>query len=771
MARSNAGAGMGMVEKDQGPRAKGIGSGGKKMSLTDVGVNFKMTGAESLESRLRAMESSFRGVSKAVDNNAIGAKLDTMTGHFERMHNGVNRWLRLTAGSITAFLTGKAVTGLANWIMGGSGAAVDQNKDFLRFKGMSDQTLKILDEHYKALSKTRQANKEEYFDMYQQIGPILRTSDPELLKRGGQAAYDLKYSLFGNKGTPLQAANFARPIVSGYGATATSEQRAELLERTAAYAAYTTEKFGVTGHDLEMIIQQLAGPYAASGKSKETLFAHAGLVGEIVGVPGGEALKGLLSKEGTAFGELITEAEKQKLMSRIQAQDPSIRSMADLPEEMQQAINREMGQAKTHYAAQGGRMLAEGNIAGYYAEIQKALAEIRQLSAKTGVSPGAVISQSFGETAMKALGTLAQAEASGKVKAAEKEMQGIDPSQLTQKINEAQKSLGIRAITFEQQLGNFSSELRRVFEPMAVSMLQSWEKSLTDIRAAFTGADGGVSISQQLGEFIRGLSAGWAGPQAELQGISAEIAPLRDRLRNFLSGINADSGKAIGDAANQFAAAAKQFAWIVGALYKVVSLNGLLDSSAQKKEGTVANAVNTLGGIAGAAAGYLGSAAIGAKSLFARGIATAFGYNVGTQTAENPWAGAWAGGILGGLRGGSRGGAWGALSGALGGAAMGSLGAPLSSLAPENEPSLFDRNMMPPRIADAWDAWRLSGSPGASEPTVIQSKPEVTNNVEISVDGEKLADAVTSRVWTKMQENIQMERDRNWKNSMDYSGF
>lgn len=742
------------------------------MSLTDIGVNFKMTGAESLESRMKMLETAFRGLNRSVDSNNIGGKLDTMSGHFEKMHNNVNKWLRLTAASITGFLTGQAVSGLAKWIMGGTGAAVDQNKDFLRFKGMNEQTLKILDQHYKTLSKTRQANKEEYFDMYQQIGPILRTTDPELLKRGGQAAYDLKYSLFGNKGTPLQAANFARPIVSGYGATATPEERAALLERTAAYAAYTTEKYGVTGHDLELIIQQLAGPYAASGKSKETLFAHAGLVGEVVGVPGGEALKGLLSKEGTAYGELIAEAEKQNLMANIQAQNPNIRSMADLPDELQQAINREMGQAKTHYAAQGGRMLAEGNIAGYYAEIQKALAEIRQLSAKTGVSPGAVISQSFGETAMKALGTLAEAEASGKVRAAEKEMQGLDPTKLSRKIDENQKSLGIKAVTFEQQLGNFSSELRRVFEPVAVEMLQSWEKSLSDIRSVFSDGSGGTSISQQIGEFMQGLAAGWAGPQAELQSISAEVAPLKERLRSFLSGINADSGKSIGEAANLFVTAAKQFAWVVGALYKVVSLNGLLDSNAPKKQGILANTVDAIGGAIGAGASWLAASTLGAKSLIVKGLAAGAGYNIGSNAAENPWAGAWVGGLTGALRGARSGaGPHGIISGALGGAALGSLGAPLSSLAPQNEPSLFSENMMPPRIADAWNSWKLGGSPGASEPTVIQSKPEVTNNVEISVDGEKLAEAVTTRVWNKVQENIQMERDRNWKNSMDYSGF
>lgn len=742
------------------------------MSLTDIGVNFKMTGAESLDSRMKMLETSFRGLSRAVDNNALGGKLDTMTGHFAKMHDNVNKWLRLTAASITGFLTGQAVSGLARWIMGGTGAAVDQNKDFLRFKGMSEQTLKILDDHYKTLSKTRQANKEEYFDMYQQIGPILRTTDPELLKRGGQAAYDLKYALFGNKGTPLQAANFARPIVSGYGATATPEQRAELLERTAAYAAYTTEKFGVTGHDLELIIQQLAGPYAAAGKTKESLFAHAGLVGEIVGVPGGEALKGLLSKEGTAYGELLAEAQKQKLMADIQAQNPSIRSMADLPEEMQQAINKEVGQAKIHFAAAGGRILAAGDMAGYYDDIQKALADIRQLSAKTGVSPAAVISQTFGEVAMKALGTLAQAEASGKVRSAEKDMLGLDPSRLTASIDSAQKSLGIKAVTFEQQLGNFSSELRRVFEPVAVEMLQSWEKSLSDIRAAFTGGDGGMSISQQIGQFMQGLSAGWNGPQAELQGISAEITPLKERMRSFLAGINADSGKSIGEAVNLFVTAAKQFAWVVGALYKVVSLNGLLDSNAPKKQGVLSNTIDTISSVAAAAASWTVANALGAKSWIVKGLAAGAGYNIGSNAAENPWAGAWTGGLLGGLRGARSGtGPMGIISGALGGAALGSLGAPLSSLAPANEPTLFDNNMMPPRIADAWNSWKLSGSPGANEPTVIQSKPDITNNVEVIVDGEKLADAVTSRVWNRVQENIQTERDRNWKNSMDYSGF
>ncbi len=162
--------------------------------ISDVGVNFKMTGGNAFEQQIKGIETSFKHLSTALGNNQIKGHLDKMEGHFRGMHRGIKAQLRLTETAIAGFLGGKVVSGLKNWVLGGTGADIDKQKDYLRIHGATTEGLNNLSKSLDQLADKRPTDKLSGWSIGENIMSMLGgLDDPALVKRAIDANSNLAY--------------------------------------------------------------------------------------------------------------------------------------------------------------------------------------------------------------------------------------------------------------------------------------------------------------------------------------------------------------------------------------------------------------------------------------------------------------------------------------------------------------------------------------------------------------------------------------------------
>jgi hypothetical protein len=560
--------------------------------LTDIGVNFQLKGGDSFASQMNQMKSSFESFSSTISSlstDKIKGHLAKAEGHFSSMATGIKSQLHLTELAIAGFLTGKAIKGLGNWILGGSGAEVDQLKDYLRIHGATNEGLKNMADSMNDLSAKRPFDKVGAWNAGENMMSMLGgLDDPKLTDRLMKATSNLAL-LLDAQGNMGKAVDLATPFVAGFGAKLDATGKVALHEKFNAYVKYLTDNTQLRGPDIQNILPQVIGPYLGAGKDPAEMFAHMGMLDFLRG-QSGEVLKNLFGKEGKSFGAIGAELDKQSYLAdlmtdrqffakeakRIREQHgerlkPGIKSEADLPKGAQQDLNEAVRNRQKDYEAQGGRLLAEGKTREYSSLMLGALNQLRHLQSLTGKSVNSIIAEHFGETAIKGIFPFLEGVAAGKDQQHISKMKAIDPSGMTEDINSKFQSLGSKYKTFDQVTGALSSDFKRILEPGAIEVFGGWQQSIEVARKKIAEMKQESQISQNIKDFIGGTRSGVL-DRVYGEGMANSSKTLDDAITSFAQSLAqpgwGEAGKKLGTAVGDFVVVLGQIKEMVGAAHK-----------------------------------------------------------------------------------------------------------------------------------------------------------------------------------------------------------
>lgn len=562
------------------------------MSLTDIGVAFKMTGADSFASQMNQMKSSFEGFSSSLGGSAFKGHLNKMEGHLSAMRKGIKKQLHLTELAVAGFLSGKAIKGLSNWVLGGTGAEIDQLKDYLRIHGATTKGLENMANSMDALSAKRPLDKVGAWNAGENMLSMLGgLDDPKLTDRLLKATSNLAL-LLDAQGNMSKAVDLATPFVAGFGAKLDAKGKVALHEQFNAYIKYLTDNTQLRGPDIQNILPQLIGPYLGAGKDPAEMFAHMGMLDFLRG-QSGEVLKNLFGKEGKSFGAIGAELDKQSYIADLQTNPRFyaaeakrawknhgerlkrvIMSEADLPKALQHELNESVRNRQKDYEAQGGRLLAEGKSREYSSLMLGALTKLRHLQSITGKSVNSIIAEHFGETAIKGIFPFLEGVASGKDQQHIARMKAIDPSTMTEDTNSKFQSLGSKYKTFEQALEALDKTFRRTLEPAVIDVLAGWQHSIEAARTKIAAMKQESQISQNIKDVIGGVRGGFL-DKVYGEGVANSSKTMEEAITSFAKSLAqpgwGEIGKKMGAAVGDFVIVLGQIKDIVGTLHKALS--------------------------------------------------------------------------------------------------------------------------------------------------------------------------------------------------------
>ena len=562
-------------------------------SITDVGVNFRMTGMEDFENRLKSIESQFKSFSETVGKAPdVGGHFKKMDKHFEALHTNISGALRKTELAIGAFLTGKAIKGLSDWVLGGSGAETDQMKDFLRIHGTTEEGLKNFSQRLDELAAQRPLDKLSAWSAAENMNSMLGgLDDPKLTDRLLKANSNLA-AMLDVTGNMSKAMDMATPFIAGFGGKEDAAGKVKLFEELNKYIKYVTDRTQLKGPDIQNILPQVIGPYLGAGKSPAEMFSHIAILDFLRG-QSGEVLKSLFSKEGKALGGIGAELDKGAYIaqlrtdpgffraeqSRIYRQHqevlkPNIRSEADLPDAARAELQKQVSNRAKEYEALGGRLLAQGDTRQYADLILDALNKLKALQGVTGKSVNAIISEHFGETSIKGIYPLLEAIVAGRDKKMMREMEAYDVSNMTADFNNKYQSLTAKKKTFENVAGGISSDFRKILEPGAIEVFGSWQASLESVRKQIQDLKQESQVAQNIKEGVGGIRGGFLDAYYG-QGAADQAKALDEAIVGFAKSLAeggwAETGRQLGTAVGKFASVLEQAGEIVGWVHKAVS--------------------------------------------------------------------------------------------------------------------------------------------------------------------------------------------------------
>ncbi|MEI7451260.1 MAG: hypothetical protein WCJ75_16750 [Desulfomonile sp.] len=599
------------------------------------------------------------------------------------------------------------------------------------------------------LGKKRPLDKIDAFRSAQQLQSLVGSTNLKGLDQALKTTSDLGYILNAQGGMKA-AIDYARPLISSYGLGQGPEGQLEILKKIAAMSKHTIDRKLVEGKDLQLIMTQIAGPYAASGKPMETAFAHAGTLGSILGPQAGEVLKNIVGKQGKSFGEVMAKLAKEGFLENAMDATPrekgemgldprvKVKSWADIPSERRQELDKAGKTIELEQSAWAARTMASGDLTGMMKKLSWGIDQLQSLQPKTGVDVSALIGEAFGENALKGIQTFVKEAASGSIARFEQELRKQDPAKVSEDLNAAQQSLGARYKIFQQQAGSLEAAFRRSFDPATSSLLDSWSEKLGGYKTLFDQANQG-KMSQNIKDVVEGAGMGFS---QQLFGKSSLDSVITDFIQNLGGGEWKAAGKKVGEAAASFYNAMSAFTDIMPRLQDIVAyLWSWLPEKAKQAFSEKARSEYAL---------QNGPLISSQDELKRRGLSKDLGdreFTLGkppsmSEAAEMAWSGLknWFGERLG-----------------------------------ATDFKLQHQNLISPQMMTPVAPWLPPGGAwapaAAGVPDTAQFSGDVNVNIDaLQIDGERLANAITPRVTEKVRADFLSEEGRQRINSLDWRG-
>lgn len=713
--------------------------------LKDVGVNFKMTGADAFAGAMKNVQNSFEQLSRSMDRSPnVDKHFGQMAKAAHATAQSIQRSMALAKTAMMAALTAKGMGSGFDWALGSKD--VSDAKSFLRASGMDDATMAAYSKQLDANRRKMITDKQDYWKAVREIDSAF--ANKPLDQRIGVAAIMPHYQKL-LRMSQEESAQFIKQMDASFGQFLPADKQAtfvsDLLGRI--HAASTTTK--VNANEIAQGATAVAPTYLQMERGLDDMISEMAYMIPSMGntEKATTALRNIWTDAGKVYGKLAEEVTEANFRQRFMGKSPW-KTMADLKfaanfqgNERAQEMLKTLKAHKEYFGeteqAEAGRILTqEKNIPKYMNTVGQL---VDRLKAEGGDWMGK-LGEIVGRENINGFLTLLKGYRSGMIAQTNKSIQVGGQQAMNSAENQGMKELWDKWGLVKQQAEDLSGDLKQMFEEPLIKIMGQWEASLKELRSII-GKDATGDIRNNISGFTTGLFGGLS------KGLLGTDQSFSDWAKGQLGGMQSQGwdktgesiGEKFGGAISTFASAAQKFAEIVSYLHSWLPQK----ADPKKTQSSTTSAVEEYG--------LKGALAWGGKKLL--GVPGAIGgWLFGDQAKDSMWGNVATGAITGYGLGGTM--------GILPGAAVGASVGPLQNLAsPANE------GMWSILRGSAADI--LNTNREQSPSIVVQSSPTLENRTEVNIDGEKVAEVVTSKVWNKIEEKQASERDRSRQNALD----
>lgn len=504
--------------------------------LYELGIKFSLQGTNDVDVMFGKIMGKLNDMDAKLGHTApnMEKKLDRIASATEAMSSRVRKAFGLAKAAAGAFITGKALSGISNWIKGNPEA--DEWKDYNRMMG---ETPEKFQKHYKELRRTyagidQAGYQKGLFD----VSP-LGEQNPELKKRGIEAAFVMSKFL-GPDSNMKEASNLLRKAVGGFAASKPMEEQLNIMEKIPGQLQAVLSGTRAQGHDIAIAMPHVSGLYGTLGKSTAEMLVDLGLTSEAMGERAGEVLRNEISKQGEGFGKLASELERQKA---LQNQFRGAKSEADLSEKDRRYMKKLKKVSEEDFTARGAELLREGPEALFMATKQ-IIDELKTLSTTRPIDLNHLLTKAYGETAAQGLPKFLEDVVSGRRRALIEQAENSTPGGARNQVLAGQQSVTARSKIFEQRVQDAGIAIKSSFYGVLADLYGTYGRPFD--RIADNWDENAKRITANMRPFVQEFGAGFAEAFGGLPDITGKVRALADALAGNDPQYWKDMGKHLG---------------------------------------------------------------------------------------------------------------------------------------------------------------------------------------------------------------------------------
>ena len=713
--------------------------------LQDIGVAFKMTGADSFDGTLKRISDSYNNLSRSLDRSPnVDKHFGQMARSAQTAAQSIQRSMTMAKAAIAAALTAKGLGAGFDWALGN--AEVDAKRDRLRALNMDRETESAYSKAINEARKRMASEKADAWDAVYQIDSAM--ADKDLKTRLDVFNIMPHYSKILEM-TQGQSAEFFKGLYAAFGQFLPAEKQATFAQDVLGRIYGASKATKVNPKDVATAASDIAPIYQQMGRGLDDMVTDLAF---LIPVMGGKsekaatALRNTFLTSGEVFGKVAKAVVEANFKERFMKNSPW-KTIEDLKfaanyqgneqaQEMLKALTSHQEYfAQQQQTAAGKILLQEKNVPKYMNLLG---GMIDRLKAEGGDWMGK-LGDAIGRENVTGILALVDGYRKGLLQKTRDAIQVGGDEAISKAQNEGMQSANAKWKLVKQQAEDLSADIRQMISDPLIQFLEQWKQSLEQVRGMLGNEKTGA-IQKNLSGFAKGffggLGEGLLGPGQSFEKYASD--KIKSMQGDGWDKAGQDAGQKLGSAVSTFATAAQQFAEIVAKLHSL--LIGKKEDSSATSQTSDAEKYGAKG-----AAGMIGNRAFGSPGLIA-------GLLFGDDLANSAWGLT----ALGAAAGFSVGGPAGILPGAAAGAAV----KPFKSLVQQEAAG---------RGIDMHSGgYELNSYMNQPSQVVVQPNTKVENKIEIIADEEKLAGALSARVKSEIKEELSSERDRGRNNALDW---
>ena len=549
-------------------------------SITDVGVNFKMTGMEAFENRLKTLESQFKSLSETITKAPqVDNQFQKMTSAAQKASEKIVGYMGAAKAAVLAVMTAKAGSGAFNWAIG-SKTTADAKADTSQYVDPAS-----LNAYEAAMSRIRDQHEftkaDLYKGAYQVDSAMADKSLEDRVKTFETIAYYAKLT-----GKSFEdASKLYKQFLAAFGEQLPVDKQKTFAEDTLGMLF----KIGqITKSDPQQVadaVSRSAQTYQQFKMSQSRMFAEiAAMTPRMGGQPemAATALRSLYPEAGLSAGKLAAKQYEEAFV-RGQAMDDtgrrsrnwgSLRNLEVAAAEGNEQATKDLREMKNNAdryqkdtAAEIQQMMNAGNIEGIWKRIGDLVEQNKRhpMSAEN-------LKDAFGLERLNVALGLIDFYKQGKIQELMRELEaarGQDAVDARAKAD-AQNLPHLWGLV-KQGAEDLSASLRAIFyEPMKM-LLEEWKGVFKQLESDMGGEGGMKKLKEWSSGMTSGLREGYYG-QASGEPDTRSAAQI---FQDFMSGLSAEdwrqAGVKIGKAASDFLTITGQLKDIIGSVHKLIS--------------------------------------------------------------------------------------------------------------------------------------------------------------------------------------------------------
>lgn len=552
-------------------------------AITDVGVSFKMEGADSFESRLKSLENQWKSLSTTL------SKSPDVSGHLEKIGGNLDKTKAKLSGLVTSakalaagVLGAKIGGGLFDWAIGSEETA--KKKVFARIH-MEQQELKLFEDQFAELRRKHAISKADLLAGAYEINSALsgKPDDMKLeaFKTLGYYMTELGYSF-------EQSAMFFKKLMAAFGTSLPLEKQATFAKDTLAMLQETAKISFANPIDIAKATEKVGGTYGKMGFSQADLFSHLAYLSPTLGSAeiAGTALERIVSR-APEYAKKLEMAKYREAYIKGQTEGQTTNygnyenlvAAAKMGDEQAQTALTELKMNEEFWGAKAEKRMEQyikeknpGKIFGY---LNKQVTDVNRTSA----TPESVFREVFGEYSNPAT-QLLRGFSSGEIDRLKQKLSAASGDNAMQRIDQAKaQELPELWKLVKQGAEDLSGSLRQIFyEPMKL-LLEEWRGVFTSLEKEFSGESGLKRIQGFSNNLFSGVRSGWNNGQPGPE----DNRGVAQVFQDFVASLGAEdwraAGQKIGTAASDFISVAGQLKTIVNSVYNFMDRWGLLGAA------------------------------------------------------------------------------------------------------------------------------------------------------------------------------------------------